>query len=208
MFLPELTKNGTFEAETGDITIPMMNKEMTVNYLNDFSEGLEIIALPYAGNRFSMLILKPTDNSSVNRLKEIENHLIPSELDSLINQMEPTTVNVTIPRMKLELDLDLIQDLKKTFGINKIFYDSADFTRISPKPGIYISKIIHKAFLDIGEEGTIGAAATGSVGVLTGSVSPPPPIFILNKPSFLVIRDNDTGSIIFNARVMEPEPVW
>ncbi|KAB7497552.1 putative serpin-Z8 [Armadillidium nasatum] len=231
-FNSDFTKEGNFYTETETIKIPMMNKKMYVPYKKFDIEGFEMISLPYVGNRLSMYIIKPIcqidleqildpnnlNNDQmeyqqrhlfktlcVNNLRQIENCLNSNDLNTFISQMESQYMNVTIPRMKLNLGLDLKVDLS-ALGVNEIFDESsADFTRFSDFPDMYVNAIGHKAILEVTEKGTVAAAVT-AVTIGTTSVPPPPTKFELNEPSLIFIRDNTKCLILFWGRVMKPKP--
>ncbi|KAL7644907.1 UNVERIFIED_CONTAM: hypothetical protein RMT77_004724 [Armadillidium vulgare] len=119
--------------------------------------------------------------------------------------MEYQYMNVTIPRMKLDLGLDLKVDLS-ALGVNEIFDESsADFTRFSDFSDMYVTAIGHKAILEVTEVGTVAAAVT-TVTIGITSVPPPPTKFELNQPSLIFIRDNVKCLTLFWGRVMKPKP--
>ncbi len=79
----------------------------------------------------------------------------------------------------------------------------ADFSGMNGKRDLFISKVVHKAFVDVNEEGTVAAAATG-VGLKFESEPPQPVEFRADHPFFFVIRDRNSGSILFMGRVVDP----
>jgi serpin B len=88
-------------------------------------------------------------------------------------------------------------------GIKDAFTRQADFSAMSGMKDLFISAVLHKAYVDVTEEGTEAAAATGIVVGVT-SVQPPPPEFRADHPFVFLIRDNRTGSILFIGRVTKP----
>ncbi|KAL7644917.1 UNVERIFIED_CONTAM: hypothetical protein RMT77_004734 [Armadillidium vulgare] len=201
-FNSKLTKNGIFNTGRKNITIPMMTSDMNIPYFRDDKSRCEIVALPYEDNRYSMYILKPMDSTGISKLIQIENSLNSEYLDSLISQMETQRILVTIPRMKLNQKLDLEMDLK-ALGIKQIFSRNlANLVNLSDNQKLFLTKIFHKTFLEITEDGTSGAVVTTSVVSATSL----PERFILDKPSLLFIRDNENGLIHFWAKVIRPEP--
>jgi serpin B len=81
----------------------------------------------------------------------------------------------------------------------------ADFSRMSQSDRLYISAVVHKAFVDVNEAGTEAAAATGVVEAKSASRPKEPPVFRADHPFVFLIRDNQTGSILFMGRVMNPK---
>ncbi|KAL7644902.1 UNVERIFIED_CONTAM: hypothetical protein RMT77_004719 [Armadillidium vulgare] len=202
-FDKSLTHKGTFNTGTESISISMMLTKRFVPYIFDRKNVVELIALPYKNNHYSMIILKPA-NFKWNRksLQDVEKKLHLNELKTLINKMEYTELEIKIPRMKLELEINLTEDLK-ALGISQIFDSGANFGRLTSKAGMYVSDIIHKAVLEVREEGTT-AAAVASGKIQEKSL---PLEFYLDKPSLIFIRDNKIGSLLFWTRVMKPEPL-
>jgi serpin B len=85
-------------------------------------------------------------------------------------------------------------------GMPDAFSGRADFSGMTGDKELFISAVIHKAYVDVNEEGTEAAAATGIVMKLT-AVEPPPPIFRADRPFVFIIRDKQSGSILFMGRV-------
>ncbi len=98
---------------------------------------------------------------------------------------------------------DLLNDPLKNLGLGVAFSDMADFTRIHPAGGLYISRVIHQSFIDVQEEGTEAAAAT--IVELREYSGGGPVIFRVNRPFLYAIKENSTGAIVFIGRVGRPE---
>jgi serpin B len=88
-------------------------------------------------------------------------------------------------------------------GMRDAFSQQADFSGMNGRKDLFISAVIHKAYIDVNEEGTEAAAATGIVVGIT-AVPPPPPVFRADHPFLFLIRDNNSGSILFLGRVTNP----
>jgi serpin B len=115
-------------------------------------------------------------------------------------------VNLFLPKFKLESQFEL-NDVLASMGMPDAFDPrTADFSGISSEPGLFISHVIHKAYVDVNEEGTEAAAAT-AVGVAVPGciIAPPPPMtFRADHPFVFLIRDQATGAILFLGRVTDP----
>ena len=113
-------------------------------------------------------------------------------------------IDVYLPRLKMRFSLKL-NDVLISMGMEVPFDDkAADFSGMDGNPDwIYIDEILHKAFVDVNEEGTETAAATGVVMRLT-AVPTPPPVFRADHPFIFMIKDNSSGSILFMGRVSNP----
>jgi serpin B len=112
-----------------------------------------------------------------------------------------TSVRVHLPKFKTTSTLDLGKTLEK-MGMPSAFSQGADFSGMNGNRELFISKVVHKGFVDVNEEGTEAAAAT-AVGMAKGAV-PQITVFNANHPFLFLIRDNETGSILFLGRLADP----
>lgn len=177
---------------------PMMKIE------SDFSVYLEqnysAIDLPYGQGNYSMVVLLPNDNSS---LSELINQLNNEEWNTLIQNMgEPSGWNLELPKFKFEYENTLNNELID-LGLGVAFTDSADFTGINKDGGLTISRVKHKTFIEVNEEGTEAAAVT-SVTVGVTSVGPNTNAFIIDHPFLFVIKEKYTNAILFMGTVTDP----
>jgi serpin B len=92
----------------------------------------------------------------------------------------------------------------RSMGMTDAFSRSADFSGMSGRRDLYISAVIHQAYVDVNEEGTEAAAATAVTMKLLSAIPAPTPVFKADHPFVFVIRDNNSGSILFIGRVMNP----
>ncbi|KAB7501627.1 Serine protease inhibitor A3L [Armadillidium nasatum] len=201
-FNPNSTKGRIFFTGKENITIPMMENEIEIPYLIDEKLGLEMISLPYEGNRFCMLLLKLKGKPERDYFKKMNSIPEMDDLRILINRMGNRKVLVRIPKMKLDSDLNLAEDLK-SIGIKKLFDSSAaDFGGLSSEKGIIVDDILHKAIIEVSETRTV-AAAVSPIAVFLSDF--PVTNFELDKPFALVIRDMKFGINLFSAKVWKPE---
>ncbi len=113
---------------------------------------------------------------------------------------------VSIPKFELETKYDLIPPLHK-LGINDAFdQNNADFLGITTSEQLFITSALHKAYVDVNEEGTEAAAVTAiKVGVVSVDPNPPPVFtFVADHPFLFIIQDNETGNILFMGRMTNP----
>jgi serpin B len=112
-------------------------------------------------------------------------------------------VRVTLPRFKTTAEFGL-KDTLVAMGMADAFdAGKADFSGMDGKKDLFISAVVHKAFVDVNEEGTEAAAATGVVMSLT-AMPEPPPEFRADHPFLFLIRDTKTGAILFFGRILDP----
>lgn len=200
-FDPSNTRDGMFHLVDGsNKQVPMMFREDKYPFF--YSKEFQAVSLPYGDGQIAMYIFLPSVDSDLNTFLEslnIENW------EEWISQFSEQKVGVHIPKFKLEYKIELNQTLKN-LGMEIAFNRSqADFSRmVSPDTALtgnlYISKVDHKTFVEVNEEGTEAAAVTG-IGI---SVTSLPPQFTVNRPFFFAIRDNETGTILFMGTVVDP----
>ncbi|KAI0237053.1 Serpin B3, partial [Lamellibrachia satsuma] len=156
----------------------------------------KILELPYVGDEVSMYILLP---NTVDGLAALEAQLTSVKLRNAISLMQNAKVDVSIPKFKMTLAIDL-KDILKSMGMTDLFkINVADLSGIDGTRNLFVSKVVHKAYIDVNEEGTEAAAATGIV-VAIKSVQPRPNIFKADHPFLFFIREKVTGSILFSGR--------
>ncbi len=180
------------------VKIPMMKlDEAYFRYAE--TDSLQIVELPYQGEKVSMLVLLP--KGSVN-LATVEESLTLENLSTWKSNLRNQSVIVNIPKFKLETDYTLnavLADLGMSAAFSPV---SADLSGITGSKELYIQAALHKAFVEVNEEGTEAAAATGMVfGTTSVHVTP---LFRADHPFIFVLQDSETGNILFMGRVTNP----
>jgi serpin B len=187
------TTVGNFHVSSDNtVQVPMMESKTTFPNVavNDL---VKIVELPYQGEKFSMLILLPKD---VDGMDSLEESLSVDNLNKWKGELRKMQTKVHMPKFKLETEYDL-KSVLHDMGIYDAF-DNADFTGIS-NSGLHIEKAVHKAFVEVNEEGTEAAAATGIAMLESGPLE-----FTVDRPFIFIIQDNETGSILFIGKVVDP----
>jgi len=181
------------------VDVPMMRQTEKFGYTE--TGDMQILDMPYVGGELTMTVLLPT---KADGLGDVEASLSAAQLKAWIARLRERKVAVFLPRFKLEFGLDLSRVLA-AMGMPKAFDDRrADFSGMTDDPlGLYITNVIHKAFVDVNEEGTEAAAATAVVMAPRG-MPRPPPVFRADRPFIFLIRDRVTGSVLFIGRVTDP----
>lgn len=179
----------------------MMHKSDHLNYGR--FDGLEILEIPYKSRELSMLVLLPR---KADGLQEMMKALDPVALKEMLSKLAPCMVELSLPKFRTTSSFNLKETLTK-MGMNTPFiFGAADFSGMDGTKLLYISEVIHKAFVDVHEEGTEAAAATAVV--MAAGCAPPkgkPVIFTVDHPFFFIIRDNSTGSFLFMGRILNPK---
>jgi serpin B len=191
------TRDKDFETSLGNKVIAsMMNiGEGSFNYTE--TDDLQILELPYNGDDVSMIIVLPKENNITIAEKAIN----PTSLLEWKDSFAKLDVQVSIPKFKLETEYDLRNYLKK-MGMNISFTPNADFSGMTGRKDLYIGKVVHKAYVEVNEEGTEAAAATGVHMVLTAI--PDVVSFNADHPFIFIIQHRETGNILFMGKIVDP----
>ena len=204
-FDPSWTRDETFYLTNGgEKQVQMMVKTDIYPYYENGEEDFQAISLPYGDGRVSMYIFLPGRESDLNVLLR---NLNAESWENWLSQFEEQEVLLKLPKFKMEYE-KVLNDTLRTLGMG-IAFDTrrADFSRMASLEtldgNLYIGDVVHKAFVEVNEEGTEAAAVT-SVGVEVTSVPLPPPQFIVDRPFFFAIRDNETKTLLFMGIVTEP----
>ena len=196
-FDEELTQDGTFHLSEGSqITVPMMSQTEHFRYAS--GDGYQAVELPYDGNELSMVIFLP----EAGRFEEFEASLDAGRVEAIIDSLSLSYLRLSVPRFKYEWGLGLVDTLA-AMGMNDAFNAAADFSGIDGTRSLFISDVIHKAFVSVNEAGTEAAAATAVIFSFTG-VPLTPTELTLDHPFIFLIRDIETGAILFVGRVLNP----
>ena len=197
------TQDGNFHLEDGGTAqVPMMSRGADdAGYAE--SGDAQILHLPYEGENLEMTIVLPKQGKT---LAGVEAGLISGALDRTLNSNAHAEVAVTIPRCKVETSYTL-NDTLEAMGMPTAFSDTADFSGMTGKRDLFISLVVHKAYVSVDEEGTEAAAATGAVMELTAAPADPPVIFRADHPFLFLIRyspPKEQSLILFMGRVTDP----
>lgn len=194
-FDKSLTKERPFyTSEKSEIKVPMMITESSFNYAqNNFGEMVE---LPYGRGKFSMLLIRPKE-----KVNELISVVTTDKLEEWTQAMKTQKVQVDLPKFEFSYKKELNETLQQ-MGLLQAFQNSANFSKISDT-SIKISKVLHKTYIKTDEEGSEAAAVT-SIGLEMTSVEPRKTVITFNKPFVFIIREKDTGSILFAGKVENP----
>ncbi|MBN1152844.1 MAG: serpin family protein [Dehalococcoidia bacterium] len=197
-FHEDATVDGAFHLiDGGQVTVPMMRQ--TDSFAYGRGDGFQAIELPYDGGEMSMVIILP----DAGQLNELEDSLDAEMLANTIGAVQLTRVALTMPRFAMESSFNLNDALSALGMVSAFAPGVADFSGMDGTRDLYISDVVHKAFVDVDESGTEAAAATA---VIVGTTSMPadPLAVTIDRPFLFLIRDIETGTILFLGRVMNP----
>jgi len=183
------------------IKVPMMNQKSDFRY-KDF-DNFCALELPYEGNDLSMIMFLPKEIDGLADFeKDLTNDTAKIWIDELVGSHE-SEVLVSIPKFKTTCEFELSETLYDMGMPSAFSLPPADFSGMTGTKDLFISKVIHKAYVDVNEEGTEAAAATAVV--MMKSVAVMPLEFKADHPFVFLIRENHTGSILFIGRIVDPE---
>ncbi|XP_054715316.1 serpin B6-like [Uloborus diversus] len=188
--------NGGMECRKKDV--PTMHLSTTVRYVDSFEKDFQAIELPYKGKHVSMLILLP---GSLSAMGEMEDNLSPQNFTTIRRTMYFTKVNISLPKFKVSYSQELSENMK-ALGAKDIFKPSADFSgMVLTNSSAYLSEVLHKAFIDVNEEGTEAASLTSIITTRMMPGAEDVPEFIVDRPFMFAIIDHKSSMVLFLGRV-------
>lgn len=211
------------------VKTPMMYQEEEFKYAQN--DLMQILELPYKGGDLSMVILLPRAKDAAGKptplgqtpievirgkdrqtvtprvasfgLAEVEKTLTADALAEWQKEMHSQKIEVYLPKFKMTSEFSLNKTLAGMGMPDAFDPGAADFSGMTGDKDLFISAVLHKAFVEVNEEGTEAAAATGVVVGVT-AMPAPPPVFRADHPFVFIIKDDTTGSILFVGRVADP----
>lgn len=202
-FDPVNTTDRSFEIDSDvfiDVeTMSLVNTKDYFNYTE--TEDLQLLELQYSGDDLSMIILLPKEKE----LSEIIDSFDADQFKQLIESMNEEMVDIYLPKFKYETSYGLNEPLIE-LGMANAFSSYADFSKITGARDLQISDVLHKAYIDINEEGTEAAAATAVIMVLTsnGNGGSSRIVFDADHPFLYIVQHKETGTILFIGSVTNP----
>jgi serpin B len=207
-FDKSMTTEADFTIPSGDIVTAEMMQRTDDDALYGYAEtdDFQVLEMPYeneSGKKLSMIVLLPKEND----LKAAEDALSADKLEEILDSMESRQVKVFFPKFSLETEYSLSGSLKSMGILDAFSNETADFSGMDGAKylfNLFISDVIHKAYVEVNEEGTEAAAATA---IMFGSGSSPPadiPVFRADHPFIFMIQDDETGNILFIGRISNP----
>lgn len=193
-FDPAFTSEQPFTRADGTVVkAPMMHYN---EYLPSASTGdYQAVELPYGGGALSMVVIVPSD------LAGFEANLTPDSLQAAIDTIHEGGIHLSLPKWSARTHLTL-NDTLSALGMPTAFGGTADFSGMVEGGGLWLDRVEHEAFVEVDEDGTRAAAATG--GAMAASHGP---TIEVNRPYLYVIRDRGAGTILFIGRVTDPTAV-
>ena len=187
----------------GEARVPMMGQAAGFGYAR--GDGFQAVDLPYAGGDVSMTVLLPDEG----RFNDVESFLDADLVGRVLRELEVRMVRLSMPKFDLESTFDL-SDVLAEMGMPNAFDEKKAELRgmdgLSCLAGddqcLWISEVAHKAFVSVDEAGTEAAAATAAVAGITRAEPEPPIEVTIDRPFIFLIRDRDTGAVLFLGRIV------
>jgi len=194
-FDKKTTANGPFYLlDGGQVSVPMMKQTESFGYTE--GDGYQAVELLYDGGELSMVILLPASGD----FGAFEQGLEAQGVSDIISDLQPAEVGLTMPKFKFDSEFSL-KDTLEGMGMELAFSGAADFSGMTGTPDLCISEVLHKAFVSVYESGTEAAAATAVV--MRETAMPGEPVEVtIDHPFIFLIRDIETGAILFVGRVL------
>jgi serpin B len=183
-------------------TMKLIQKEDKYNYTE--TEKFQMLEIPYDGNEISMMIILPKEGYD---LPDIVNMLSRENYANWIDDMYQTKADIYLPKFNFSTSYTLNGYLVDLGMVDAFDDNKADFSGIDGRTDLFISTVLHKAFIDVNEEGTEAAAATAMVMGTTAYEPDAPPeriTFDCNHPFLFTIHHKETGTILFMGSVTNP----
>jgi serpin B len=199
-FEEKATKAGDFTLAGGKkVQVPLMHGKVRARFGQE--EGFAVLILPYDQQSTSMILLLPKDPPG---LPALEKQVSDTNLKKWLGKASDHEVDVTLPKFKVTTQF-VLNDALSELGMRDAFdMNKADFSGMATREKLFISAVVHKAFVDVNEKGTEAAAATGVV--IEPRSQPEVATFVADHPFVFLIHDHATGSILFMGRLADPRP--
>jgi serpin B len=183
-----------------DVTVPLMHHDARYKYLE--TDSYQAVQLPYVQGDLSMVVWLPR---RADGLADMEREICAHGIASSLAKLRTGAVDLYLPRFKLDEQSSLGEALV-ALGMKDAFSSRADFSGISDQP-LSLSAVVHQALVEVDEEGTEAAAATGAIAVTSAALpdTTPKKVFRADHPFVFAIRNHRTGDVFFMGRMVKPK---
>ncbi|XP_060806130.1 uncharacterized protein LOC106131445 [Amyelois transitella] len=198
-FNPTATKGMCFYGTGACKTVAMMDLNTELNYAYVDNLRAHAVELPYVGGRYSMILLVPQDRDGcIALLRDLPYMSLPA----VSNLLEPTDVQLFMPKFTIDYIEDLVLPLK-SMRIRSLFSSTSNLTGIFTGESPQINSILHKVHMTVDEAGTVAAAASSAmiVPLISNGVQ-----LRVDRPFVFFIRDNELGLVLFEGKIDDPAP--
>ncbi|NXX58335.1 A1AT protein, partial [Scopus umbretta] len=180
------------------VKVKMMHQNKAFNIHRDEKLSCWVVEIPYKGNAAALFVL-PDEGT----MKQVEDSLLKETVSNWIQSLEKRKIYLDLPKFSISSSYD-VKSLFEKMGVTEVFSDQADLSGVAENALLKVSKAIHKAMVDVSENGTEAAAVTVIEMVPLSAEFPPPPRISFNRPFLMIIVDKTTHSILFMGKIVNP----
>ncbi|KFP88734.1 hypothetical protein N310_04938, partial [Acanthisitta chloris] len=193
------TREDDFFLDTkNSVKVKMMHQSKDFNIHRDEKLSCWVVEMPYKGNVTSLFVL-PDEGA----MKQVEDALLKETVSNWMESLKKRKIYLDLPKFSISGSYD-VKNLFEKMGVTEVFSDQADLSGVAENSLLKVSKAIHKAAVDVRENGTEAAAVTVIEVTLYSIEIPPPPHISFNKPFLMIIIDKITNSILFLGKIVNP----
>ncbi len=196
-FEKDKTEEADFYKENGSVVKCQLMQVEDIQIKKNYNNDYLLIELPYENQQFSMVLILPHEDKTTDDIIALIN---AEDINQILEETSTSETTLFMPKFKLEYEVNL-NEVLKALGMPKAFGFSAEFPYLfeDVSEELFIDRVLHKAFIEVDEEGTEAAAATA---VVIGKLSMSG--IILNRPFIYLIRENHTGTVLFMGKLTDP----
>ncbi|KAM6359282.1 alpha-1-antitrypsin-like [Alca torda] len=180
------------------VKVKMMHQNKAFNIHRDEKISCWVVEIPYKGNAVALFVL-PDEGT----MKQVEDALLKETVSNWMHSLTKRKIHLDLPKFSISGSYD-VKSLFEKMGVTDVFSDHADLSGMAENTLLKVSKAIHKAVVDVSENGTEAAAATVMEAVPMSIEFPPPPFIRFNRPFLMIIVDKVTQSILFMGKIVNP----
>ncbi|NXE10098.1 A1AT antiproteinase, partial [Lophotis ruficrista] len=180
------------------VKVKMMHQNKAFNIHRDEKLSCWVVEIPYKGNAAALFVL-PDEGT----MKQVEDALLKETVSNWMQSLEKRKIYLDLPKFSISGSYD-VKSLFEKMGVTEVFSNQADLSGVAEKTLLKVSKAIHKAMVDVSENGTEAAAVTVIEMVPMSAEIPPPPHIRFNRPFLMTILDKTTHSILFMGKIVNP----
>jgi serpin B len=194
-FASEATAAGPFTPLSGAAReVPFMHQTEQLAYAE--GDGWQAVELAYVGRELAMTVVVP----AAGRFEPV---IAGLDLGAVLGALRPRQVSVGLPRWAFRTQA-MLAEVLAAMGMPTAFTDRADFSAMTAEAELFISRVVHQAYIAVDEKGTEAAAATAVVMRPTSAAVDPPVVLNVDRPFLFAIRDLPTNTPLFLGRVVDP----
>ncbi|NXD94433.1 A1AT2 antiproteinase, partial [Chaetorhynchus papuensis] len=180
------------------VKVKMMHQNSYFNVHRDENLSCWVVEIPYKGNVTSLFVL-PDEGT----MKQVEDALLKETVTSWLRSLKKRKIYLDLPKFSVSSSYD-VKTLFKKMGVTEVFSDQADLSGMAKNLLLKVSKAIHKATVDVRENGTEASAVTMIEISPLSLPFPPPPHITFRRPFLMMVIDKNTDGLLFLGKIANP----